>query len=147
MADTRDDGRPDPDTLLERVEAEDRRAARGRLKVFFGASPGVGKTYAMLTAARRLKADGVDVVVGVVETHGREATAARAAGLEVLPRRAVAYRGATIEEMDLPGILRRRPAVCLIDELAHTRETATRVARVIFDDKLDLPASDTVSDL
>ncbi len=88
MADTRDDGRPDPDTLLERVEAEDRRAARGRLKVFFGASPGVGKTYAMLTAARRLKADGVDVVVGVVETHGRSETAALAADPETLaPRR------------------------------------------------------------
>ena len=81
---------------------------------------GVGKTYAMLEEGHEYREDGDDVVVGVVETHGRAATAARAAGLEILPRRTVAYRGAAIEEMDLPGILERRPAVCLIDELAHT---------------------------
>ena len=81
---------------------------------------GVGKTYAMLEEGHEYRVDGDDVVVGVVETHGREATAARAAGLEILPRRTVAYRGAAIEEMDLPGILQRHPAVCLIDELAHT---------------------------
>ena len=81
---------------------------------------GVGKTYAMLEEGHEYREDGDDVVVGVVETHGRAATAARAAGLEILPRRTVAYRGAAIEEMDLPGILERAPVVCLIDELAHT---------------------------
>ena len=126
MADTRDDGRPDPDTLLERVEAEDRRAARGRLKVFFGASPGVGKTYAMLTAARRLKADGVDVVVGVVETHGRSETAALAADLETLAPRRVDYRGRTVTEFDLDAALARAPAVILVDELAHTNAPGSR---------------------
>jgi len=96
------------------------RPDRGRHKVFLGMAAGVGKTYAMLEEGHEYLEDGDDVVVGVLETHGREATAARAAGLEILPRRIVDYRGSVLEEMDLPGILVRRPAVCLIDELAHT---------------------------
>ena len=126
MSDAREPGRPDPDALLERVSAEEARAARGRLKVFFGASPGVGKTYAMLTAARRLKAEGADVVIGVVETHGRSETAALASGLETLPLRQVEYRERTLREFDLDAALARRPAVILVDELAHTNAPGSR---------------------
>lgn len=126
MSEVREPGRPDPDALLERVEAEEGRAARGRLEVFFGASPGVGKTYAMLTAARRLKADGADVVVGVVETHGRSETAALATGLETIPPRRIEHRGRTIGEFDLDAALARHPAVILVDELAHTNAPGSR---------------------
>src|SRR5919109_5596792 len=106
--------RPDPEALLARVKEEEIRARRGKLKVFFGAAAGVGKTYAMLEAARELRADGVDVVVGYVETPKREETKALLEGLEVLPRRAVEYRGATLPEFDLDGALQRRPAVILV---------------------------------
>ena len=92
--------------------------ARGRLRVMLGAAPGVGKTFAMLEEGRRLAATGVDVVVGVVETHGREATAALVVGLEVQPRVEVAHRGVGLTELDLAGLLERRPGLALIDE--HT---------------------------
>ncbi|WOC11881.1 DUF4118 domain-containing protein [Gordonia sp. MP11Mi] len=95
------------------------RARRGQLEVFLGCAPGVGKTYEMLARARALRDEGVDVVVGVVETHGRDATASMLDGLEAVPRRAVAYRGTTLDEMDLDAVLARRPAVVLVDELAH----------------------------
>jgi len=121
-----DDARPDPDALLARIQAEEQREARAKLKVFFGASPGVGKTFAMLESARRLKADGVDVVVGCVETHGREDTAALLDGLEVMPRRVVDYRGVKLPELDLEAALRRRPEVLLVDELAHTNAPGSR---------------------
>ena len=104
------------DALLDAVSDERQR----RLKVFLGAAPGVGKTWAMLSAARELKKQGVDVVAGVVETHGRVETAALLEGLEVLPRRRVDYRGREFEEFDLDAALARRPAVLLVDELAHT---------------------------
>ena len=126
MDEPREPGRPDPDALLERVAAAESRANRGRLKVFFGASPGVGKTYAMLTAARRLAADGIDVVTGVIETHGRSETAALAAGLESLPRKRVEHKGRTIDEFDLAAALARRPSVVLVDELAHTTAPGSR---------------------
>jgi two-component system sensor histidine kinase KdpD len=102
---------------------------RGRHKVFLGMAAGVGKTYAMLEEGHEYLEDGDDIVVGVLETHGREATAARAAGLEVLPRRTVEYRGSQLEEMDLPGIITRAPAVCLIDELAHTNAPGVEHAK------------------
>jgi two-component system sensor histidine kinase KdpD len=121
--------RPDPEALLARVKEEEARARRGKLKVFFGAAAGVGKTYAMLEAARELRADGVDVVVGYVETHRRAETEALLAGLELLPRRAVDYRGTTLEEFDLDAALRRRPAVVLVDELAHTNAPGSRHAK------------------
>jgi two-component system sensor histidine kinase KdpD len=114
--------RPSPEALL----AEAQREARGRLKIFLGAAPGVGKTYEMLTSARRLARDGTDVVVGLVETHGRHETAALLAGLEVLPRRRVAHRGHELEEMDLDALLRRRPALALVDELAHDNAPGSR---------------------
>jgi len=121
--------RPDPDALLARVKEEERRAGRGRLKIFFGASPGVGKTYAMLEEARARRRDGVDLVVGVVETHGRVETAALLEGLEILPRRSLEYRGVTLKEFDLDAALARRPSLILVDELAHTNAPGSRHAR------------------
>jgi two-component system sensor histidine kinase KdpD len=121
--------RPDPEALLARVREEERRAGRGKLKIFFGASPGVGKTYAMLEEARAKKRAGVDVVVGVVETHGRAETAALVEGLDVLPRRAIEYRGVTLKEFDLDAALARRPSLILVDELAHTNAPGSRHAR------------------
>ncbi len=121
--------RPDPDALLARVKEEEARAGRGRLKLFFGAAAGVGKTYAMLEAARELRAAGSDVVVGYVETHGRTETEALLEGLEVLPPRRVEYRGTTLREFDLDAALTRRPAVILVDELAHTNAPGSRHAK------------------
>jgi len=122
-------GRPDPDALLARVKEEETRQRRGKLKVFFGAAAGVGKTYAMLQAAREARDDGVDVVVGYVETHGRAETEALLEGLEVLPARVVDYRGATLREFDLDGALARRPTLILVDELAHTNAPGSRHAK------------------
>src|SRR5262245_13497803 len=121
--------RPDPDALLVRVKEEEARQRRGRLKVFFGAAAGVGKTYAMLEAAREQRADGVDVVVGYAETHGRAETEVLLEGLEVLPTRASEYRGTTLRELDLDGALARRPALILVDELAHTNAFGSRHAK------------------
>jgi two-component system sensor histidine kinase KdpD len=121
--------RPDPDALLRRVAAEESRASRGRLKIFFGASPGVGKTYAMLEAARAKKAEGTDVVIGWVETHGRKETAALAEGLERLPPRDVEYRGTRLHEFDLDAALARKPGLLLLDELAHTNAAGSRHAK------------------
>ena len=121
--------RPDPDALLMRVQAEETRQLEGKLKIFFGANPGVGKTYAMLEAAHEQRRDGVDVVIGVVETHGRVETEALLPGLEVLPRRTVEYRGTLLKEFDLDAALARRPAIILIDELAHTNVPGLRHAK------------------
>src|SRR5262245_27543302 len=121
--------RVDPDALLQRVTESEARARRAKLKLYFGFAPGVGKTYAMLETARGLKADGLDVVVGCVETHGRKETEALLAGLEVLPRHEVAYRGGSLQEFDLEATLRRKPAVVLLDELAHTNAPGSRHAK------------------
>jgi two-component system sensor histidine kinase KdpD len=118
--------RPDPEALLALAEREDRKRRRGRLRVFFGAAPGVGKTYAMLTEGFTQQAEGRDVLAGVVETHGRGETEALLAGLELLPRRAVEYKGHTLAEFDLDGALSRRPALVLVDELAHTNAPGSR---------------------
>ena len=120
------DQRPNPDELLARVQNAEQEAQRGKLKIFFGASPGVGKTYAMLLEARRLRAQGLDVVVGVVETHGRSETAALMEGLELLPRREVEHRGRRLLEFDLDAALKRRPPVLLVDELAHSNAPGCR---------------------
>jgi two-component system sensor histidine kinase KdpD len=114
------DRRPDPDALLQRVQREEEKARRGKLTVFFGATAGVGKTYAMLEAARSHKAKGADVVVGYVEPHGRAETEALLEGLEQLPFLQVRYRGATLRDFDLDAALARRPGILLVDELAHT---------------------------
>ena len=100
--------------------------ARGTLRIYLGAAPGVGKTFAMLNEGRRRRDRGTDVVVGVVETHGREKTAAQIGDLEVVPRRTVDYRDATFEEMDVDAVLARRPGVALVDELAHTNVPGSR---------------------
>lgn len=123
---TRHPSRPDPDALLAALRRDERPADRGRLKIFFGFSPGVGKTFAMLEAAQRLRASGTDVVAGLVETHGREETARLLDGLEVLPRLEVAYRGHVLREFDLDAALARRPMVLLVDELAHTNAPGLR---------------------
>ncbi len=115
-----EDRRPDPESLLKTARDEAASEGRGKLKVFFGASPGVGKTYAMLETARRLREQGIDLVVGVVETHGRAETEALLNGLEILPRRETIYRGITLREFDLLAALGRRPAIVVVDELAHT---------------------------
>ena len=122
MANAADETRPSPDALLKAAEKE----SRGKHKIFLGAAPGVGKTWEMLSAAHRRLREGIDVVVGVVETHGRAETEAQLAGLEVVPRRKVAYRERTLEEMDIDAILARRPALVLVDELAHTNAEGSR---------------------
>jgi two-component system sensor histidine kinase KdpD len=137
---SREPGRPDPDALLAAVNREERPANRGRFKIFFGFSPGVGKTFAMLEAARRLRADGADVVAGIVETHGREETARLLDGIEVLPRLEVPYRGHVLREFDLDGAIARRPALLLVDELAHTNAPGLRHEKR-WQDILDVLAS------
>jgi two-component system sensor histidine kinase KdpD len=121
-----EDARPDPDQLLRRIQTEEKRASRARFKVFFGFAPGVGKTYRMLQVARDLLAEGVDVVVGVVETHRRAETASLVEGLPAIPRKAVSHRGRTLEELDLDAALARKPKVLLVDELAHTNAPGSR---------------------
>lgn len=118
--------RPDPDALLARVQSETPARKRGKLKIFLGYAAGVGKTYAMLQAARQRKQQGVDVVVGYVETHERQETKALLQGLEVLARKAIEYRGVTLTDMDLDGLLARNPQLALVDELAHTNAQGMR---------------------
>ena len=120
------DQRPDPDVLLAHVQAQERRATRGKLRIYFGASAGVGKTYAMLTAARKLIADGQQVLVGVVETHGRDETAALVDGLDVLPPKQISYRDKTLSEFDIDTALELRPKLILMDELAHSNAPGSR---------------------
>ncbi|HEY4910990.1 MAG TPA: DUF4118 domain-containing protein, partial [Methylomirabilota bacterium] len=121
--------RPDPEALLARAREEEARKSKGRLKLFFGAAAGVGKTFAMLEAARELKADAVDVVVGYAETHGRAETEALLEGLQILPPRLVPYRGTALKEFDLDAALARRPTVLLVDELAHSNAEGSRHAK------------------
>ena len=121
-----DASRPDPDALLAHIEAEQSKNARGRLRIYFGASAGVGKTYAMLSAARKLRAEGQQVLVGVIETHGRSETASLLEGLDQLPLKDVAYRGKTLREFDLDQALERHPPLILVDELAHSNAPGSR---------------------
>src|SRR5580704_2842709 len=126
MADSRRDTehRPSPEALLEAARREERRI--GRLRIFVGAAPGVGKTYEMLQQAQARKKDGYDVVIGVVEAHGRKETEALLSGLEVIPRREVQYKGQLLTEMDLDAIIARHPQIVLVDELAHTNADGSR---------------------
>jgi len=114
--------RPSGDQLLERLKQQD----RARLRVYIGAAPGVGKTYTMLEDARGLKARGVDVVIGLVETYGRADTEAQIGDLEIVPRRRIPYKGVDLEEMDVDAILARKPKTCVVDELAHTNVPGSR---------------------
>ena len=120
------DQRPDPDALLAKVQAQEKNATRGKLRIYFGASAGVGKTYAMLSAARKLQAEGRNVLVGVVETHGRSETAAQIEGLHLLPPKLSEYRGKSLSEFDIDAALALRPDLLLIDELAHSNAPGSR---------------------
>lgn len=122
----REDARPDPDALLAAIRADDAKARRGRLRIFFGMCPGVGKTYAMLEAAQRKIAERVEVVVGVVETHGRAETEALLEGMPIVPRARVEYRGTVLEEMDFEAIMLWHPRLVVVDELAHTNAPGSR---------------------
>src|ERR1700726_586416 len=114
--------RPSPDALLEQAEKE----GRGKLRVFLGAAPGVGKTFEMLTQGRHRRLEGVDTVIGVVETHGRIETEALTKGFEVIPKKRSLYKGRLAAEMDLDAILQRKPGLVLVDELAHTNVEGSR---------------------
>ena len=124
MTDQRDPARPSPEALLEAAKREESRV--GKLRIFVGAAPGVGKTYAMLETARARERDGYDIVVGVVETHGRKETEALLVGLETIPRKRIDYKGRLLDEMDLDAIIARRPQIALVDELAHTNAPGSR---------------------
>src|SRR6202022_1357687 len=118
--------RPDPDQLLAKVKRQEAEAQRGKLRIYFGSSAGVGKTFAMLLAARKLRAEGRDVIVGVVETHGRSETAALLTDMEILPPKAMPYRGKDLSEFDLDAALLRHPSLILVDELAHSNVQGAR---------------------
>jgi two-component system sensor histidine kinase KdpD len=121
----KDSSRPEPDALLKELNKE----GKGKLKVFLGAAPGVGKTYAMLRAAARRKQDGRDVVIGLVETHGRKETESLILDLEVIPRQTMTYRGKVFQEMDIDALLARKPELALVDEMAHTNIEGSRHAK------------------
>jgi two-component system sensor histidine kinase KdpD len=141
-----EEGRPSPDALLARIKREEGERGRGRLRIYLGAFPGVGKTYAMLNEAQRRKIYGEDVVVGFVETHGRRSTEIQVEGLEVIPRKRIEYRGVVVEEMDVEAVLKRRPAVCLVDEIAHTNTPGSEREKRYEDVQLLLDAGiDVVS--
>src|SRR5262245_12511596 len=123
------DRRPSPEEMLVRAAEEESEEKRGKLRIFFGAAPGVGKTYAMLEAARERRAEGLDVVIGWIEAHGRRDTEALTEGLERIPPRVGTYRGITLREFDLDASLQRRPALLLLDELAHTNVPGSKHAR------------------
>jgi two-component system sensor histidine kinase KdpD len=133
------DQRPSPEALLEAARREERRS--GRLKIFVGAAPGVGKTYEMLQQARARKQDGYDIVVGVVETHGRKETQALLDGLEIIPRKRLEYKGQWLEEMDLDAVIARHPQIALVDELAHTNAPGTRHPKRYLDVEDSITAS------
>src|SRR6478672_5485333 len=118
--------RPDPDALLAQIQEQHAQSQRGKLRVYFGASAGVGKTYAMLCAARKRQEEGRDVLVGVVETHGRSETAALLDGLTLLPPKELEYKANRLREFDLDGAIERHPDLILVDELAHTNAPGSR---------------------
>lgn len=132
-----DDRRPDPDEILQALEDERKSAHLGQLRVFLGMSAGVGKTYAMLREAQARVREGLDVLIGVVETHGRAETQAMLHGIPILERKKIAYRDVQLDEMDLDEILRRKPGIVLVDELAHTNAPGSR-HRKRFQDVLEL---------
>ena len=132
-----DENRPDPDALLAEMQRDEARVKQGRLFIFLGMCPGVGKTYAMLQAGRQRANEGVGVLVGIVETHGRHETASLLEGMRVLPRRKLEHRGFTLEEFDIDAVLQQRPELVLVDELAHTNVPGSRHAKR-YQDVLEL---------
>src|SRR5260221_856456 len=135
-----EDNRPDPDLLLDALKREDSKQQRAKLKIFLGMSAGVGKTYAMLEAAQQRLREGVNVVIGYVETHKRAETEALVKGLPIIPRQKLDYRGSLLEEMDVDAILARKPQLVLVDELAHTNVPGARHPKR-YQDVLDLLAA------
>src|ERR1700733_13049752 len=123
---TSNEQRPDPDLLLAKVKRQEAEGRRGKLRIYFGSSAGVGKTYSMLVAAHKLKAEGLNLVIVVIETHGRAETASLLAGLEILPPKLMSYRGKDMSEFDLDAALKRRPSLILVDELAHSNVQGAR---------------------
>jgi two-component system sensor histidine kinase KdpD len=121
-----DENRPTPEHLLQSVARAERKAGRGRMKVFFGFASGVGKTFEMLAEANRRSIRGEDVAIGYIETHGRKGTIEQIADLEIVPRRKIEYRSSQFEEMDVDAVIARHPAVALVDELAHTNVPGSR---------------------
>src|SRR5450759_624679 len=121
--------RPEPESLLEIAQQEETAKKRGKLTIYFGAAPGVGKTYSMLSDARIRKKEGIDIVVGYVETHGRAETETLLEGLEIIPLVATEYKGVQLVEMDLESVLERQPRIVLVDELAHTNAPNSRHAK------------------
>ncbi len=119
---THDGQRPEPESLLQEIKSQE----KGRLKIFFGAAPGVGKTYAMLQSARQRKEEGIDVVIGLVETHGRVETEELLQGFEIIPRLKIDYKGHVLSEMNLDAIIARNPQMVVVDELAHTNAQGSR---------------------
>jgi two-component system sensor histidine kinase KdpD len=126
LANSSGDLRPDPDALLAQLQVQDSLAERGKLRIYFGASAGVGKTYAMLGAAHKLHSGGREVLAGVIESHGRAETAAMLNGLELLPLKQLEYRDKQLPEFDLDAALRRKPSLILVDELAHSNAPGSR---------------------
>ena len=120
------DNRPDPDELLASLKSEEEKSKRGKLKIFFGMCAGVGKTYSMLRAALADKAKGIDIVIGYVEPHGRKETLTLIEGLVLIPRKLISYKGTTLQEMHLDDILKRKPQIVLVDELAHSNAPGSR---------------------
>ncbi len=120
------DDRPDPDALLEKILKAEEKKHKGKLKIFFGMCAGVGKTYSMLKAAKKSQSEGIDIIIGYIETHGRSETEQLLTGLEIIPRQKSSYRGIELEEMDLDAVLKRKPAIVLVDELAHTNIPGSR---------------------
>lgn len=128
-----DDIRPDPDQLLSLVKADEKKRDKGKLKIFLGMAAGVGKTFTMLKAAKEAKAAGIDVVIGIVETHGRKDTIEQMQGLEILPRRKMPHKGVALEELDLDAVIKRKPQLVLVDELAHTNAPGSRHTKRYLD--------------
>src|SRR5450432_1167156 len=135
-----DDHRPDPDALLEAIQRQESHQQRGKLKIFLGMAAGVGKTYAMLESAQQRLAEGLDVVIGYVETHKRAETQALVVGLPIIARQQIEYHGTTLEEMDVDAVLARKPQLALVDELAHTNAPGARHPKR-YQDVLDLLAA------
>src|SRR3984885_4367506 len=125
----KEDKRPSPEALL----AQTAKDSRGRLKIFLGAAPGVGKTYEMLSQARQRRLEGIDTVIGVVETHGRVETDLLTKGFETVPKKRTAYKGRVLAEMDIDAILQRKPKLVLVDELAHTNAPGSRPPKRYLD--------------
>src|SRR5438309_3564620 len=120
------ENRPNPEELLKAVQREEAVQKRGFLKIFLGMAAGVGKTYEMLQEAQKLKRDGVDVVIGIIDTHGRQETAALLDGLKIIPEKKIVYKNTTFSELDIDEILKKKPALVLVDELAHSNVPGSR---------------------